>query len=415
MKRTFKSISVLILAVILLLSMSITAFAADKKITFKGTVEGFDFGSGSEYTSTDLFNFKNVMPGDQLSETIAIENAAEDCEYINLYMKAVVHDENDNPLSYDKQFAASEGKKDETVATMQDFLKQLTMRIYNGTDLIYESTPDQAGALADHVLLGSLQKGEAANLTVELDVPETLGNDYANRVGEVDWVFLAEAISYDSITVHKVWEDNEDPSRPESIVVEVVNEDGEVFAEATLSEEVQWTHTFEKLDDRHTWTVREQEVEGYEVSYETKDDIVFITNHNDYEPPVLPEPIDLSVKKVWADDNNKKGNRPDSVSVTLYNGDEAVEKVTLSEKNNWTYSWEDLDGSGNWSVLETGKVKGYTPSYSAKDGVITITNTATLLQTGQNNLLIWTLGGAGVLVLLCGIFLVLKKRKSENV
>ena len=187
MKKLFKSGSALLLALIMVLSLSVTAFAADSSITFKGLEEGFEAQPGSEYTETDLFdNFKNVMPGDQLTETITFKNQASDCDYINVYLKAQVHDENGNPLS-------EKVAETETVASMQDFLKQLTMRIYNGEKLIYNSTPDQAGALADNVFLGKLAKGEALSLKVELDVPIELGNEYANRVGEVDWVFTVEA------------------------------------------------------------------------------------------------------------------------------------------------------------------------------------------------------------------------------
>ena len=89
------------------------------------------------------------------------------------------------------------------MATMQDFLSKLTMRIYNGTELIYEASPDEAGALVNNILLGTLRTGDSLNLKVELDVPIELDNKYANRVGEVDWVFLAECIEYNKLTVHK--------------------------------------------------------------------------------------------------------------------------------------------------------------------------------------------------------------------
>lgn len=159
----------------------------------------------------------------------------------------------------------------------------------------------------------------------------------------------------------------------------------------------------------------EEEVpEGYEASYKTVDNTVFITNHMDYVPVVPPEPVDLTVKKVWSDENNKNGNRPDSVTVTLYNGKEAVEKITLSAKNNWTYTWEDLDGSGDWSVLETGIPKGYTPSYRTNGDVVTITNTATLIQTGQLNWPILVLGGLGMLMIFCGVIVMRKKKENGN-
>ena len=407
MKKLFKSGSALLLALIMVLSLSVTAFAADSSITFKGLEEGFEAQPGSEYTETDLFdNFKNVMPGDQLTETITLKNQASDCDYINVYLKALVHDEDGNPLS-------EKVAETETVASMQDFLKQLTMRIYNGEKLIYNSTPDQAGALADNVFLGKLAKGEALSLKVELDVPIELGNEYANRVGKVDWTFLVEAIEYNKLTVHKVWEDNGYPERPDSVKVNLLK-DGKVSETVTLNEENQWTYSWDNLDDRYAWTVEEEVPEGYEASYKTVDNTVFITNHMDYVPVVPPEPVDLTVKKVWSDENNKNGNRPDSVTVTLYNGKEAVEKITLSAKNNWTYTWEDLDGSGDWSVLETGIPKGYSPSYRTKDGVVTITNTASLIQTGQMNWPIPVLGTLGLLLIACGFIVMTKKRKNER-
>lgn len=201
MKRTIRNLSSLLLALVMVLSMSVTAFAADSTITFKGAQEGFNFQPGSEYTATDLFdNFKDVMPGDKLTETIQVKNEATDCDYIKLYMRAVVHDENGNPLTYSETFENADGKdqanvagqRDETVATMQDFLSQLTMRIYNGNQLIYNASPDETGALVNNVLLGTLSKGDSLNLKVELDVPIELDNRYTNRVGEVDWVFTAE-------------------------------------------------------------------------------------------------------------------------------------------------------------------------------------------------------------------------------
>ena len=407
MKRKLKSLSSILLAIALILSLSVTAFAADSTVTFKGAQEGFEFQPGSEYTATDLFdNFKNVMPGDQLTETIQIKNEAADCDYVKLYMRAVVHDENDNPLS-------EKVAETETVTTMQDFLSQLTMRIYNGDELIYNASPDEAGALANNVLLGTLSKGESLNLRVELDVPIELGDEYANRVGEVDWIFLAECIEYEKLTVHKVWDDNGYPNRPDSVTVHLLR-DGEKHEEIVLNADNQWTYTWDDLDDRYQWSVKEEVPAGYEATYKTEDNKVFITNYMDFEPVVPAEPVDLTVKKVWSDENDTLDIRPDSVTVALYNGDTAVDKVTLGAWNNWSYTWTDLDGNGDWSVLETGIPKGYTPSYRTNGDVVTITNTATLIQTGQLNWPIPVLGGLGVLMIFFGILMMRKKRKTEN-
>lgn len=78
-----------------------------------------------------------------------------------------------------------------------------------------------------------------------------------------------------------------------------------------------------------------------------------------------PEKTGVTVTKDWRDDNNNDGKRPDSVTVRLLaNGSEAqfgeafgksaasyqttrdgeayVATVTLSEANNWTYTWDEL-------------------------------------------------------------------------
>ena len=405
MKRLFKTGSALLLALVLVLSLSLTAFAAGATVTYTGMENGILLEPGSDYTDTDLFgSFKGVMPGDQLSETIEIKNDASDCDYIKVYLRAQVHDEEGNPLTYSQE---------DTVANMADFLKQLTMRVYNGSELIYENTPDQAGALAENVLLGTLFPQESLSLRVELDVPMELDNEYANRAGEVDWVFLVEAFTYDKLTVHKVWEDNNYPNRPESVTVQLLR-DGEPYGETvTLNEENQWTYTWDQLDELSQWSVEEADVpEGYEVTYKTEDNTTWIVNHMDYVPVQDPDPVDLTVKKVWQGDEKQLKDRPTSVSVTLYNGEEAVEKVVLSESNNWTYSWKQLDGKGDWSVLETGIPKGYTPSYRTAGDTVTITNTYSLIQTGQLNWPIPVLGSLGALMLLLGLFMLLKKRKN---
>ena len=130
MRKTVKAISSLLLTMLLVMGSAVTAFAADATITYTGKDHLFDFAQGSEYTETDLFNnFKNVMPGDVLTQKITVTNKASDCDYINLYMRARVHDEENNPLS---TAVAANG---ENVTSMSDFLGQLTMRIYNGKTL----------------------------------------------------------------------------------------------------------------------------------------------------------------------------------------------------------------------------------------------------------------------------------------
>lgn len=195
-----KKLVSLLLALMVILSLAVPAFAADSTIIVKSK-SLFDFEVESQYTASDLFdNFKNVMPGDQLKETVTITNKSRGSDYIKVYMKAVPHSLT-NPLTYSESFEFTDGKdqagvtgqRDETIATMEDFLSQLTMRVYDGNKLIYEDSPDEPGGLKKNVYLGSLRYKKSMTLRVELDVPIELGNEYANRVGEVDWVFTIES------------------------------------------------------------------------------------------------------------------------------------------------------------------------------------------------------------------------------
>lgn len=409
MKRTCKTIFSLVLTLLLTVSLATSAFASSS-ITFKGFSAGFDFQPGSEYTETDLFDgFKNVMPGDTVTDTITFTNEATDCDYVNLYMRAKAHDEAGNPLS-------EKVAEKETVATMTEFLSKLSMKVWNGTELIYDASPDQLDGLKDNTLLGTFRTGDTTTLKVELTVPIELDNRFANRVGEVDWIFHVEAYNESQLSVRKVWSDGNANHDQDSITVNLLK-DGEVEASQELNAENGWAYTFDRLAEGYTWTVEEADVpEGYEVSYDTVGTTTTITNTKKEAPtpdpdPEPEEPVEITACKRWSGDSSKE--RPDSVTVTLYDGKTAYETVRLSDKNDWSYTWEDLDADGNWQVVETNIPKGYVPSYKVKGDVVTITNTKTLIQTGQLNWPIWVLGGAGILLVVLGV-VILTKRKQNN-
>ena len=188
MKKTLKTISALALVLVLLLGMGATAFA-ESKVTYEGGAEKFVFLPGSEYTETDLFeNFKGVMPGDVITQEITVQNNYTKAKKVNIYLRAVVHDEQGNPLS-------EEVARTEDLVSMQDFLSQLTMTVKQGDKVLFSASPDELDGLKENVLLGTFPGRSKTILTVELSVPFELGNEYANRVGEVDWIFTAEEVT----------------------------------------------------------------------------------------------------------------------------------------------------------------------------------------------------------------------------
>ena len=210
MKNGMKKLLSLVMIAAALAALTVPALAADAVVRREGTSGLVIETVGSGYTDTDLFgSFKNVMPGDELTEDITVKNSVNGFDYVKLYIRAVPHDEQGNPLTYSEPFenedghdqANIEGMRDETVVTMADFLAQLSMDVYlvnaDGTkQSIFSASPDKSAQLTDSVLLGTFAKGESAKLQAVLHVPaEQLGNEYANRVGEVDWLFTVEGFN----------------------------------------------------------------------------------------------------------------------------------------------------------------------------------------------------------------------------
>ena len=120
--------------------------------------------------------------------------------------------------------------------------------------------------------------------------------------------------------------------------------------------------------------------------------------------------VDITVKKVWNTD--KTAAVPGSVTVQLLRHGEVVETATLNEANRWQVTYQNLPESDGYSVKEINVPKGYTPTYAQKGHEFTVTNTASLAQTGQ---LIWpipVLAAAGIFFLLLGFALLCKPEKN---
>ena len=100
---------------------------------------------------------------------------------------------------------------------------------------------------------------------------------------------------------------------------------------------------------------------------------------NSYE--VIIEKISYTVAKIWNDNNDEAGKRPESVTVNLMKGTAVLDSYVLNDGNGWTVTVPDLekfDASGaaieyKWEEVQ---VENYTTSYdtSIKNNVV-ITNT----------------------------------------
>ena len=95
--------------------------------------------------------------------------------------------------------------------------------------------------------------------------------------------------------------------------------------------------------------------------------------------------VNIPVTKIWKDEENQDGKRPDSVKIQLLaDGQEVPGKtLTLTKDNNWTDSFKNLDeykgkNKIKYTIKEVKVENGYTSvtTGSAKDG-FTVTNTRT--------------------------------------
>ena len=120
---------------------------------------------------------------------------------------------------------------------------------------------------------------------------------------------------------------------------------------------------------------------------------------------------DITIKKVWNTD--KSTEAADSVTVQLLRNGNVVKTATLNAQNNWQVTYTDMPESDAYSIKEVDVPKGFTATYQQKGYVFTVTNTSTLIQTGQLMWPIPVLAISGMLLIAAGIVLLQKKRKTN--
>ena len=134
---------------------------------------------------------------------------------------------------------------------------------------------------------------------------------------------------------------------------------------------------------------------------------------NEYDKPV----VSVKVTKVWDDRDNEDESRPTAVGVKLLaNGKDSGKSIALSEANEWTYTFEELDKYDEngkaieYTVEETEVPKGYTVQVTGdmESGYV-ITNTLEVKTGDTNDMRIW--GSVMAVSVIAMLYLALKKRK----
>ena len=171
MKKIFSLITAVIIA-----SLMVFTVSAESTVTYSGNSCEFIFAKGSEYSPTDLFeNFKNVLPGDSITQQITVKNNADNKVKVKIYMRSLgAHPESN------------------------DFLSQLNLKVSKSAEndmaYMFDAAANETAGLTDWVELGTLYSGGVVNLDVELNVPTSLSNEYSDKIGYLDWEFKVEEL-----------------------------------------------------------------------------------------------------------------------------------------------------------------------------------------------------------------------------
>ena len=226
----------------------------------------------------------------------------------------------------------------------------------------------------------------------ERNVPTDYRSDVEGENANGEWVFTITNTLQREITVTKAWEDEDDADglRPRSVTVQLFANDEACGNPVTLQAAGQndangttkaannrdWTYTWQVpvyLNGREIeYTVQETDVpKGYtaQVTGDAESGFTITNIHG-------PDTAEITVTKVWEDEDDADELRPESIQVNLTLGGNTWSQE-LSEGNKWTCSWEvPARDADVYTVAEDTVPTGYTAEVTGDVASgFTITNT----------------------------------------
>lgn len=340
---------------------TITA-ANNWKHTFLKLPKFFNEGTQIEYTLTEdtMSGYSDVV--EKRSDYVFVLTNKYSPATVDVTIVKKWDDDNDRdgmrPESVDVVLNGSDGK-----------LYTGTLSTENGYTCVFQSVPKYHDG------------GTLINYTIaEEKIPGYTTTIAKDASGYKFILTNAKAIDTVTKTVSKVWDDNnnQDGLRPTAITVILTGDDGSRRVKSVTAAE-NWTVTFENLPKNKNhgqniqYTVSEAFVSGYTEAITKNGDNYTITNTH------TPASSEFFVTKIWKDNGNNDGMRPDEITVTAHGSDGRSYTKKLNADNQWSVMFSNLPKYADGKVIEYSlteeSVPGYTSSITRNGKSFVLINT----------------------------------------
>lgn len=340
---------------------TITA-ANNWKHTFLKLPKFFNEGTQIEYTLTEdtMSGYSDVV--EKRSDYVFVLTNKYSPATVDVTIVKKWNDDNDRdgmrPESVDIVLNGSDGK-----------LYTGTLSTENGYTCVFQSVPKyhDGGTLINYTIAEEKIPGYTTTIAKDASGYKfTLTN--------------AKTIDTVTKTVSKVWDDNnnQDGLRPTAITVILTGDDGSRRVKSVTAAE-NWMVTFENLPKNQNhgqniqYTVSEAFVSGYTETITQNGDNYTIANTH------TPASSEFFVTKIWKDNGNNDGMRPDGITVTAHGSDGRNYTEKLNADNQWSVMFSNLPKYADGKVIEYSlteeSVPGYTSSITRNGKSFVLINT----------------------------------------